>query len=197
MRIARAPKGGCGKKGRERVVKRFLAVIALVAVVCTMLGCGDPTVELLEGPATSVASDEEAPLAYEAELCVGEARIRVLVADTLEERAAGLSGYEGLPEDAGMLFVFPEPQQPSFWMRGMEFALDIIWIRDGAVVQIHAAVPPASSDTPDSNLPRYRPEEPVTHALELTAGSAARLGITVGSRIAPCPNVSPTPNGGN
>ena len=92
----------------------MVASVVLTILLLGAVGCGDPTAELLEGPATSVASDEEAPLAYEAELCVGEARIRALVADTLAERAAGLSGYEGLPENAGMLFVFPEPQQPSF-----------------------------------------------------------------------------------
>ena len=157
------------------------------------LACGDPTAELLEGLATRDASDEEMPHEYEAELCVNAARIRVLVADTQAERAAGLSGYAGLPEDAGMLFVFAEPTQPSFWMKGMEFEIDIIWIRDGTVVQIHAAVPPPPQDTPDDQLPRYRPDAPVTHVLELTAGSAARHGITIGSRIELCADATPTP----
>ena len=57
--------------------------------------------------------------------------INVLVADTPQERAVGLSGYAGLPENVGMLFVFPEPRQPSFWMKGMEFSLDLVWIREG------------------------------------------------------------------
>ncbi|MCY4436681.1 MAG: DUF192 domain-containing protein [Chloroflexi bacterium] len=143
--------------------------------------------------ATRVASDEQVPLAFEDELCVNEARIRVQVADTPSERAAGLSGYAGLPEDAGMLFVLPEPQQPTFWMKGMLFALDIIWIRDGTVVQIHASVPPQPPDTPDDQLPRYRPDEPITHVLELNAGSAERFGITIGSRIASCADETPTP----
>lgn len=171
-----------------RIIFRQLAVILLFAAVFLMLGCGDPTAELLEGLATRVASDGETPLPFEAELCVNEARIRVLVAGTLEERAAGLSGYAGLPEDAGMLFVFPEPQQPSFWMKGMRFALDIIWLRDGTVVQIDASAPPPPPDTPDDQLPRYQPDEPVTHALELNAGAAERHGITVGTRIEPCPD---------
>ena len=178
------------------MVKRLLAIIALVAAACMVLGCGDPTAELLEGMATRVASDGDTPLAYEAELCVGEARINVLVADSPQERAAGLSGYAGLPEDAGMLFVFAEPTQPSFWMKGMEFALDIIWIRDSTVVQIHAAVPPPPEDTPDDQLPRYWPSQPVTHVLELAAGSAARYGITVGSRIVLCSDGTPTAGNG-
>ena len=183
--------------GAQRISLKVVASIVMVLAFISALGCGDPTAELLEGMATRVASDGETSLPYEAELCVNEARIRVVVADTQAERAAGLSGYAGLPEDAGMLFVFAEPTQPSFWMKGMEFALDIIWIRDNAVVQIHAAVPPPPPDTPDDQLPRYRPDEPITHVLELTAGSAARYGITVGSRIAPCDDITPTLDNAN
>ncbi len=179
------------------VAKQVIAGAVLAVVFLCMVGCGDPTAEMLEGMATRVAPDGETPLAYEAELCIEEARIRVLVADTPQERAAGLSGYPGLPEDTGMLFVFPEPRQPSFWMKEMEFVLDIIWIADGRVVQIDASVPPAPKDTPDDQLPRYRPDEPITHVLELNAGAAARYGITVGSRVAPCPDgTPPAGNGG-
>ena len=172
---------------------RALTGLVILLVIVSALGCGDPTAELPEGVPTRVVSNEEVPLEYEAELCLNAARIRVLVADTPSERAAGLSGYAGLPEDAGMLFVLPEPQQPSFWMKGMLFALDIIWIRDGAVVQIHSSVPPPPPDTPDDQLPRYRPDAPITHVLELTAGSAERLGITIGSRIESCADATPTP----
>ena len=176
-----------------RMMNRALASLVILLVTIAVLGCGDPTAELPEGMATRVASDEEMPLEFEAELCLNAARIRVLVADTPQERAAGLSGYAGLPEDSGMLFVLPEPQQPTFWMKGMQFALDIILIRDGTVVQIHASAPPPLPDTPDDQLPRYRPDEPITHVLELTAGSAERLGITIGSRIESCADATPAP----
>ena len=172
----------------ERAVRNAVLVIAILSV----LGCGPPGTAPREGAETPSVPVEGTPLAYEAVLCVNEARINVLVADTPQERAAGLSGYAGLPENVGMLFVFPEPRQPSFWMRGVLFALDLIWIRDGMVVQIDASVPPPPPNTPDDQLPRYHPTEPITHVLELTAGSAARLGITVGDRITPCTEAIPT-----
>ena len=152
-----------GKSTVQRHLVRVLASIVILLANVSALACGDPTAELLEGLATRVASDEQTPLSYEAELCVNEARIRVLVADTPQERAAGLSGYAGLPEDAGMLFVFPEPRQPSFWMKGMKFAIDIIWIADGTVVQIDASVSPPPPDTPDrptAALPARRTNHP-------------------------------------
>lgn len=173
---------------RKCIARHVVASAVLAIAALYLVGCGDPTAELLEGMATRVASDGETPLHYEAELCVNEARIRVLVADTPEERVAGLGGYADLPEDAGMLFVLPEPTQPTFWMKGMNFAIDIIWIHDGVVVQIHDSVPLPPRNSPDDQLPRYRPDEPITHVLELTAGSAERLGITIGSRLEYCPD---------
>ena len=116
----------------------------LFLVSFIVLGCGPDYTVLRESAETPSAPVEGTPLAYEAVLCVNEARINVLVADTPQERAAGLSGYPGLPEDAGMLFVFPEPRQPSFWMKGMEFALDLVWIRDGIALwcKYDVSVPP-------------------------------------------------------
>ena len=131
----------------------------LVVAIISVLGCGPPGTVPRESAATPSAPVEGTPLAYEAVLCINEARINVLVADTPQERAAGLSGYAGLPEDAGMLFVFPEPRQPSFWMKGMEFALDLIWIRDGTVVQIRCLGPapaPKYAGRPTPALPPDR-----------------------------------------
>ena len=162
----------------KHVAGRGVLNTVLVVAILSVLGCGPPGTAPRESAATPSAPVEGTPLAYEAVLCINEARINVLVADTPQERAAGLSGYAGLPENVGMLFVFPEPRQPSFWMRGVLFALDLIWIRDGKVVQIDASVPPPPPNTPEDQLPRYHPTEPITHVLELTAGSAARYGIT-------------------
>ena len=177
-------------KGVKRTLECVIASAVLMIASLIVLGCGPPGTAPRESVEMPSAPVEGTPLAYEAELCVNEARINVLVADTPQERAVGLSGYPGLPEDAGMLFVFPEPRQPSFWMKGMEFALDLIWIRDGTVVQIHVSVPPPPKDTPDDQLPRYQPTAPITHVLELTAGSAARYGITVGDSITICANTT-------
>ena len=177
-------------KGVKRTLECVIASAVLMIASLIVLGCGPPGTAPREGAETPSAPVEGTPQSYEGVLCINEARINVLYADTPQERAAGLSGYPGLPKDAGMLFVFPELRQPSFWMKGMEFALDLIWIRDGTVVQIHVSVPPPPPDTPDDQLPRYHPTEPITHVLELTAGSAARYGITIGDHVVPCSDES-------
>ncbi len=109
--------------------------------------------------------------------------VRVELAQTAAERTRGLGGHAPLGADEGMLFVFPAAGRHSFWMKGMTFALDIIWIRDGQVVYVVADVPPPQPGTPDSELPIYTPPAAANYVLEVPAGFAARWGIQAGSRV--------------
>ncbi len=59
--------------------------------------------------------------------------LHVLVADSKEERIQGLSYREQIPLD-GMLFIFPSSKKYAFWMKGMSFPLDIIWINENGEV---------------------------------------------------------------
>ena len=59
---------------------------------------------------------------------VGETTINVEVADTVKKQLTGLSYRKSLPKDNGMLFVFPEEARYGFWMKDMNFPLDIAWI---------------------------------------------------------------------
>lgn len=92
----------------------------------------------------------------------------------------GLSGRTEIGSD-GMLFVLPERRIASFWMRDMLFDLDMVWIDGSVVVKIDEHVPAPAKGAPLSELPSYSSEVPVTHVLELPAGKAGELGISVGS----------------
>jgi len=72
-------------------------------------------------------------------------RVNVEVAQTVAERSRGLSNRPPLGADEGMVFVFPEPSTPSFWMNGMRFPLDLIWIANQTVVNITSDVPVPTS----------------------------------------------------
>src|SRR3989338_5042145 len=65
---------------------------------------------------------------------ISNVKIKAELADTPEKRALGLSGRETLGNDEGMLFVFDEPNTRQFWMKNMNFALDIIWIDENKKV---------------------------------------------------------------
>ncbi len=98
------------------------------------------------------------------------------VADTPETRARGLSHRETLEPQAGLLFAFPKPGKPSFWMKDMRFPIDIIFIREGVVDSV------ALDQTP-GDLTLVRPKGPVTHVFEVNAGEAEGVYPGEGVRL--------------
>ena len=112
----------------------------------------------------------------------GETRVRAELAVGMVDRARGLSYRDELPEGSGMLFLMGRASRTSFWMQGMRFPIDIVWLREGAVVDVTPEVAP--QDGVVANLLRtYAPQEPADEVLELPAGYAAAHGIVIGSRM--------------
>ena len=106
--------------------------------------------------------------------------VSVEVVDTPALRMRGLSGRPSLAPDEGMLFLFDTPQIQSFWMKGMRFPIDILWIRDGRIVGITPDVPIPKSP---SQLPQFPSPVPCDVVLELRAGVAKRWGLRVGHAV--------------
>ena len=104
-------------------------------------------------------------------------RLVVEVADSPDTQTQGLSNRPSLPENTGMLFVFSDYRQRNFWMKEMQFPIDMIWISDTRVVGIEKNVPTPTS----SQLLIYTSPEAVNYVVEVNAGWADRHGISVGS----------------
>jgi uncharacterized protein len=132
------------------------------------------------GIALVACGDDQPGSSAERVVQVGEATVRADVADDAESRQRGLSGRESLDEGEGMLFLLAN-DSPSFWMKGMRFAIDIVWIRDGRVVDVTADVPPPRDS--DAPLPTYSPDRPANRALEVNAGWAADHGVRRGDAV--------------
>lgn len=109
--------------------------------------------------------------------------IKVEIADTREKRKKGLGGRQSLGENEGMLFIFERLDKHPFWMKGLSFALDFIWIKDEKVVDILEDIPPPKSGQKDAELPIYSSREPVNKVLELNAGTVQKLNIKLGDTI--------------
>ena len=105
------------------------------------------------------------------------------IARSTAEMMQGLSGRPSMDVNQGMLFDFrPQPPQVrTFWMKGMDFGLDFIWINKGTIVDITANVPPPQSDS--NNLPSYKPSAAVDEVLEVNAGWAGKNNVKVGDQI--------------
>jgi hypothetical protein len=106
--------------------------------------------------------------------------IQAELADTSDERARGLMFRPTLDANRGMLFVFAEAQQWSFWMKNTRISLDIIWMdQKKKIVHIAHRVPTCSRT--DDGCPQYQPNESAVYVLELAAGSAEVFNLDRGS----------------
>jgi uncharacterized protein len=102
----------------------------------------------------------------------------VELATTPEEQAKGLMFRQSLPEGQGMLFDFHQEQPTSFWMKNTYIPLDMIFIRgDGRILRIAENTVPLSETLVPSG-------GPVRAVLEVIAGTARKLGIAPGDRVA-------------
>lgn len=104
--------------------------------------------------------------------------VRVWLARTGAEQQEGLMFVppEELEGDVGMLFVFRDEAMRFFWMKNTITSLDIAYARfDGRIVSTHT-MPPLT-------LQNFPSIEPAMFALEMKAGSFARLGVHPGDRI--------------
>ncbi|MFY9600855.1 MAG: DUF192 domain-containing protein [Pseudolabrys sp.] len=102
----------------------------------------------------------------------------VEVVDNDADRAKGLMYRKELPEGRGMLFDFHREQEVSFWMQNTYIPLDMVFIRgDGRILRIAENTEPLSTRLIPSG-------GPVRAVLEVVAGTAQKLGIAPGDRVA-------------
>lgn len=114
---------------------------------------------------------------------INDVVIKADVADTPQLRSKGLGGRDSLPLDQSMLFVFPEAKKYQFWMKGVKFPLDMIFIADAKVVDIIKNVPTLTEGVDDSAVPRYQPVIPVDMVLEVNAGFVDTHSIKIGDNV--------------
>ncbi|GIK84440.1 MAG: hypothetical protein BroJett025_10620 [Patescibacteria group bacterium] len=112
----------------------------------------------------------------------GQEAITVEIVNTVESTTLGLSGRPEIGTD-GMLFIFPTKEVRYFWMKDMQFDIDIVWIADGKVVTVTPSVPKPLPETPDFRLETYSTGEPVNMVLELPSNDAQRLNISSGDVV--------------
>lgn len=109
--------------------------------------------------------------------------LKVEVANTASKRSKGLGGRESLASDQGMLFIFEREGNYTFWMKGLKFPLDFIWIKGNQVLDIMPNIPPPQPGQTDQDLLIYQSKMTVDKVLEVNGGTADRLYIKIGDIV--------------
>lgn len=109
---------------------------------------------------------------------IGSEVFSLAVARTNADRSSGLSGVSSMQYSDGMLFEFETAATHGFWMKGMQFPLDIIWLdADGVVVHIEEQL------SPDTFPRTFYPAAPAQYVIELNAGVVSDIGLLVGQTV--------------
>ncbi len=112
------------------------------------------------------------------EVILGGKVFRMDIADSYAVQERGLSGHKPLLDDQGMIFIFPRSDIYYFWMKGMLYPLDIIWVdQNFKIIHIEKSL---SSDTYPKT---FGPSSPSLYVLEISAGESLKLGLKIGDSV--------------
>lgn len=105
----------------------------------------------------------------------------VEVAVTPADKEKGLGARNSIAPDHGMLFIYQNKDRYGYWMKGMRFPLDYIWLDGNRIVDLTPDVPAPA--TPTEAPVELAPKSPVDKVLEVNAGVIAQTGIKVGDIV--------------
>jgi uncharacterized membrane protein (UPF0127 family) len=146
---------------------KSVAALALAALIASMSASAQP----VDGKPQSL------PITT---IRVGPHPVAAEVAATPDQRTIGLMYRFSLPADHGMLFVFPEPQPLSFWMRNTYIPLSIAYIDvEGRILNVVEMAPRSDATHPSRGEALY--------ALEMRKGWFADKGVGPGTRVSGLP----------
>jgi uncharacterized protein len=160
-------------------------LLLAVTMLLGMIGGAPPP-----GPSPVASQVTQSPLPLQtAEITVGGVPLTVELAYLPADRSLGLGYREGLAPGTGMLFLFEGPAPRSFWMRGMQFCIDIVWIENSVIQGAAESVCPEPAGTADADLASYVSPVPVTYVLEVPAGWLDAYGLGAGTPVEGLPSL--------
>lgn len=105
---------------------------------------------------------------------------KLYVAKSDKDKQIGLSKYNKIESNQGMIFQFGKDNYYPFWMKKMKFPIDIIYLNDGKIVTIYKNVP-IPKDT--SNPSVYNSTKPADAVLEVSAGLSEKYNFKEGDKV--------------
>lgn len=108
-------------------------------------------------------------------------KIWVEVAESDAARAQGLMYRKSLGQDEGMLFIFPEEEILSFWMKNTFIPLSIgYFTKEGVLIDVKDMEPFGEKL---GDPPTYRSSRPAKFALEMNKGWFQKNKVGLGSKL--------------
>jgi len=142
---------------------RTLVSLSLIVLIASLLF------------ATQIEQKEQIP---QKQLRINNQVFLIEIADTPKSRSQGLSDRESIASDESMLFVFPEPGLYGFWMKDMNFPIDIVWLsEDFRITHIEREV------SPESFPKSFISNDVSQYVLEFDTGVSDTLGLQEGDII--------------
>lgn len=124
--------------------------------------------------------DADATLPTTTILIPPDIRIKAEIASDEASRERGLMFRKALPEDEGMLFVFPTLDYQGFWMKNTLIPLDMIWLNERKEIVYFVTAIPCKKDPCDS----YIPMQKALYVLEVHAGFVKKHRLALGQQLA-------------
>ncbi len=110
---------------------------------------------------------------------LGEHLFNLEIAQTFEEKSKGLMFRESLPENQGMIFIYNDEKERSFWMKNTLIPLDIIFLNSKeTIVEKKENIPPCKTE----DCKTYQ-SKPAKYVIEINSGLTEKLGLNVGDKI--------------
>ena len=159
------------EKGDKKVLNRSIMILlGLIALFVIVL--------LIAGKKGTKLDNFAETVTKQAIVNVNGTNLVASVANTPLEHKRGLSGTHSLNGSNGMLFVFEEADEHGFWMKDMDYAIDIVWVdENNQVVDIKENV------SPDTYPMVFKPSAPAKYVLEVMAGWVSQNSVEIGDNI--------------
>lgn len=156
-------------KNRSLKLSSFLLFSAL------LFSCGEDTKEQeVETPEIEFKKEGELQVLKNGNVT---RKVDIEIADTPYEWETGLMYRESMEDDQGMLFIYPNAAERSFYMKNTYIPLDIIFMSSDTIVVSYKdnAIPRDESSIPSN--------APAQYILEINAGKRADWNITTGDKM--------------
>lgn len=165
------------------VIRSIVLSLAVLGLLFLFSACRDGSTKSPVDPPLNgdYPADWPRPDYPRTAMTLGGVDLTVEVAADSKSRRYGMMFVQEMPEDWGMMFIYPEKKPLGFWMRNTRISLDIAFIADlesGArIVNVHSGM------VPGQESPNYPSLGAIRMALELPNGWLERHGVKAGDSV--------------